>query len=206
MIGDLVHNLRSALDHLAIALVLSENPNADIGGTAFPLRKNDPLAANAPAAGKNSWKRMVKGMSPAHVAAIKAVQPFNNPHFSADRNTLAVLNALSNADKHRRLVPIGGSAGGVVELVPRHLNGWQLHTNAAVVAPGPFQDGAEIARFGLTALRTNPDMETDVGAKVGVGVILETDVGVPPSSIDVTRCLHSRVLDIVNSFEARFFV
>jgi hypothetical protein len=206
LLGDFVHNLRSALDHLAIALVLSNKPTAKVKSIAFPMFAQDPFRPNAPAADKAAWKKRVKGMSTQQVAAIKAVQPFNNPLPANLADTLTVLNTLSNTDKHRRLIPVGGVAGETVTLVPRKMDGWQLHTTTETIPVGLIQDGAVVARFRITPLEPNPDVDVDIGAQVGIGITLEE--GVPPGTdIDqVLRFLYTRVLDIVNDFEARFFV
>jgi hypothetical protein len=205
LLGDFVHNLRSALDHLAIALVLSNKPTAKINQTAFPMFAKDPLRSNAPASDKAAWKKRISGMTAQQVAAINAVQPFNNPLQAGRTDTLTVLNSLSNTDKHKRLIPIGGFAGETVTLIPRKLDGWQLHATTGTVPVGPIQHGAVIARFPLTPIETNPDVDVKVVAQVGIGITL--DEGVPPgTAIDqVLRASYTRVLDIVNDFEAKFF-
>jgi hypothetical protein len=206
LFGDLIHNLRSALDHLAIALVLSTMPTANTRTNAFPIFDEDPYRPKAPKSDKDTWKKLVKGMSAEQVAAVREVQPFNTPIPASMVNTLTVIGTLSNTDKHRTLIPIGGAAGGAVELDPRKLDGWKLNARIAAPPMGKIEHGTVIARFGLTPLVPNPDMDVDVGVRFGVSVTL--DEGVPPgTSIDtVLRASYTRVLDIVNDFEARFFV
>lgn len=211
LFGDFVHNLRSALDHLAIALVRSNKPNANISKTAFPFEKTDPFASNAPPARQEAWKRMVKGMSVKQVAAIKAVQPYNNPLPEGLLNTLSVLNDLSNADKHRTRVSFGPVGGGVVTVTARKMEDWKLGECIWCTTPLQFQTGTEVARFSVMPLRSDPDMEVDVGAEMPISVTLAEGVlkvPLPPgTNIDeVLRFLFTRVLDIVNDFAARFFV
>ncbi len=206
LLGDLIHNLRSALDHLAIALVQRADPSAKTSTTAFPIFETDPGGPNASKRDKDVWKKMVKGMSAEHLAAVRGVQPFNTPIPEGLVNTLTVIRNLSNADKHRVLIPIGGVAGGRVMLEPLKLDGWQL--NVALVDDVPvrqLEHDAEIARFGLTRLVPDPDMDVDVRGSFGVSVTLDEHVP-PGSGIDVVlRSSYTRVLDIVNDFEARFF-
>jgi hypothetical protein len=42
IVGDAVHNMRSALDHLACRLVERHSPGADLDRTAFPIWTDDP--------------------------------------------------------------------------------------------------------------------------------------------------------------------
>jgi hypothetical protein len=206
LFGDLVHNLRSALDHLAIALVIANKPKASTRTNGFPIFDLDPSKPNASKRDKDAWKALVKNMSAAQIAAIRAVQPFNTPLYGDLVNTLSVLRELSDTDKHRGLVPIGGVVGESVELVPRKLDGWQLDVPLATPPVRKIKDGAVLARFRLTPLVPDPDMDVDVGAIVRVAVTLEEGVPGTGKSIDqVLRFSYTRVLDIVNDFEKRFF-
>ena len=112
--GDFLYNLRSALDHLASALVPSQNRSR----TYFPIlwqgvwepgikgedrqRTDDRL----------KWITFTQGMDPAAVAVLKRNQPpdlgrdVNNPH------PLSILNRLRNRDTHQRLVATATSLRG----------------------------------------------------------------------------------------------
>jgi hypothetical protein len=94
VIGDCLHNLRSALDHTVYQLVQAN------GGEPTPDHMF-PIAISAQAFEKSARKRL-RGISPAARAAIEAMQPY---HFgpAANADPLAVLAALSNIDKHRTL-------------------------------------------------------------------------------------------------------
>jgi hypothetical protein len=167
----------------------------------------DPSRSDAPAADKDVWKRQLKGMTADQKAAIEALQPFNNPRTAGGLvDTLTLLRRLSNTDKHKGLIPLGGVAGGTVRVIPRQIDGWQLDASTADIAPVRFENGTVIARFGLTPLEPNPDMDMDVGAQVGIGITLEEGVPLGTDIDQVLRFLYTRVLDIVNDFETRFFV
>ena len=74
ILGDLVHNVRSALDHLVWQLVLwnGQTPTEGRRGTAFPAF---PFAMS-----KNAWKGAKKGplreVADHHRAVIQKVQPY----------------------------------------------------------------------------------------------------------------------------------
>jgi hypothetical protein len=100
LIGDVLHNMRSALDHLAWQLVLL-NGSQPGRATAFPI-------LDSPADYQRAAPRMLAGIAPSHAAEIKSVPPFNSPFGSAD--VLSVVRDLSNSDKHRVLATTIGWA------------------------------------------------------------------------------------------------
>jgi hypothetical protein len=103
--GDFVHNLRSALDHHARALVIDSGgiPNDGPGGTMFPVldtKPQKPLALKAKSGGP----------SLTDVGLIESVQPYNSP--VPKQHPLSQLSLLDNIDKHRHLnvISMAGSA------------------------------------------------------------------------------------------------
>ena len=89
--GDVIHNIRSALDHLAWQLVLG---NGAIPGkqTAFPIYDDATKY-------KSSRKGRVKGMAQSAIDAIDAAQPYKGGN-----DALWVLHRLDIADKHHALL------------------------------------------------------------------------------------------------------
>lgn len=110
ILGDVLYNLRSALDHLAVALVApSRRRNA-----SFPIFVND-LWVTDPATGgfvnaddhaRKAFDTATKTMSDDALEVVRSLQPFRTHPLAPDTSPLAVLNRLSSADKHSRLVPI----------------------------------------------------------------------------------------------------
>src|SRR5215217_8372120 len=76
ILGDIVHNMRSALDHLAWQLVL-RNRSKPSTGNLFPIFTKDPLdpAAHATVGeyktARKRWKDRIRGMNPGDVALIQ---------------------------------------------------------------------------------------------------------------------------------------
>jgi hypothetical protein len=99
MLGDCVHNLRSALDHLACQLtILNGGSMDDCGQTQFPIASKDEAQFEQMA------NFRIPGVSRKHRAFVKMLQPYR----AGDRaraHSLSVLATLSNADKHRVLNP-----------------------------------------------------------------------------------------------------
>jgi hypothetical protein len=107
--GDLMFNLRSALDHLAVALVREPSER-----TAFPIFTDD-LEARDPITGKylhrsarKRWKAMTKGFPERAMPTIERAQPYRHLREGRDPQyaSLALLRVLQNADKHKRLMLI----------------------------------------------------------------------------------------------------
>ena len=99
VIGECVHNLRSALDNLAYALArLERDPPAFPGKIAFPIF-TDEASYNA------KGRRCINQLPQASVDLIERLQPFQrdgSPEFGiAASDPLVVLQWLSNTDKHR---------------------------------------------------------------------------------------------------------
>lgn len=90
--GDVIHNLRSALDHLSYQLVLS-NGAVPTKQTAFPVF-DDETKYKAGLAGR------VKGMAQSAVDAIDATEPYQGGKGAG----LWVLHYLDVADKHHALL------------------------------------------------------------------------------------------------------
>jgi hypothetical protein len=93
--GEAIHQLRSALDHLAAQLVRSHSPRMDIDKVSFPI-------SDEPKEGKAVPDTRVKGMSDEAIKAIDAIEPWKG---GAGRD-LWVLHKLNNIDKHRMLVTV----------------------------------------------------------------------------------------------------
>ena len=116
--GDVVHNLRSALDHIAWNLALKNLVGSGLEpyrDTAFPLIENFTIGSI------DYFYRLVEDVLPDAISDIADFQPANRSDPSA--HPLAVLNRLWNADKHRynikipsrQYIPEIGTPGGRFE-------------------------------------------------------------------------------------------
>jgi hypothetical protein len=106
--GEIVHQLRSALDLLAWQLVCDGggDPRTGPGGTGFPICKT-------PDGYEQSSRVKLKGASENAVRAIENIQPYNKPEDIG--RLLLLLHELDIRDKHQVLnVAVGAFRGGVV--------------------------------------------------------------------------------------------
>jgi hypothetical protein len=135
--GDVIHNVRAALDHLA-AMIVAKN-GGDINGSQFPITEK----------AKDLSSRITKTMGPASDCAkrfVKLLRPYKRS------NGLAFLiHSLDIADKHRLLVPVG-MANAHTRLTP-NLPGAVGELPFLQLKLGQSQflaDGSEVFRFPAT--------------------------------------------------------
>lgn len=106
ILGDALHNLRSALDHLVWQRVVLNTGKKGGRSNLYPIATSGARYWSITKDGRQSLRdRALKGVSDEHRALIDALQPYrarepDKAHF------LVTLQALSNQDKHRLLNPI----------------------------------------------------------------------------------------------------
>jgi hypothetical protein len=150
VVGDSLHNLRCALDHLVYAIAVHES------GTDPPPDENKlmfPIAATL--VKFNESAQRIRTLSAPVRDAIEAVQPYRRPHPKLPP-PLAILRDLENIDKHRLLrLAFAGIGDAEIELggVPNPYAGQpELTSNA-----GDIKDGTEVVAFVFNA--PNPGMK-----------------------------------------------
>ena len=101
VVGDVIHNLRSALDHLAYQLVwtaLGKPPGSHV---YFPIADSRDLYLE-------QRRKQLKGAHPEAIAAVDALTPYRGAN-----DLLWKLHKLNNVDKHRVLLTAGSAFDGV---------------------------------------------------------------------------------------------
>jgi len=110
LVGDCVHNLRSALDHIVYALI-STNPAKPDGvpdtRTMFPIRDTREGYLH-----QVTKQRRIHGAPEAVATLIDSLQPYHARDKGLDHTAhpLWILDKLENIDKHRRLMLASGVA------------------------------------------------------------------------------------------------
>lgn len=155
LIGQIAHNLRSALDGLAWQLALLETKRpAD--RTAFPIFKIGKTArrrkngSEVPQFAKRG-RKMISDLRPEHQAAIELLQPYKGGH-GFRRHPLWQLHELNNADKHRLLQIVG--AYGNTFMYGAATTATRFDIREVEIVSGPLKDGAIVAY-------SPPDMHMD---------------------------------------------
>ena len=145
IIGDVVHNLRAALDHLACDMIRAsgENPNRWHG---FPIDKSQ-SGFEGNIAGK------LKGAADKFVDFVKSQRPYRDNGGNAWMHNLA---SLDNDDKHIVLIPTVGVAS-LKNIHIKNPDGTTMITMKSLDVSG---DGhVNVARFGGAGLEIESDRD-----------------------------------------------
>jgi len=136
--GDAVHNLRSALDHLALEIARrcssSKLTREQERKVHFPVARTKEVFCD-------QVVRYFGGITPKAFDAMYSIQPFSFL-MHTEHSLLLQVSELDNIDKHRMLVstPIAP-----VVAKPPWASG--VHAEWESAAPGPFSPGVEIGRY-----------------------------------------------------------
>jgi hypothetical protein len=164
LIGDVVHTLRSALDHIVWDLTIRHRGTRpaypldnDWRGLEFPIFRDKPvyLYGGQRRPTKNRFPRggglyKIRGVDPRLHTLFESLQPFHDGP-KRDRNLLQVLHELDLIDKHRNIPVLASTVipeGINVVIRPLPLLGQQALSFQIVklYPPGPFKDGTPLAR------------------------------------------------------------
>lgn len=152
--GQMIYQMRSALDHLAFALVERNATNAILPARweercQFPMRDNIPLVKGKAGLRHSipvpysEFSRDLPGLSVKAFTFIESVQPYYRG--GKVNNTLAILSKLSNIDKHRYLNTIVSQLG--LRQTVRYRSGISIRGTET------FEHGAKFS----THARSKPD-------------------------------------------------
>lgn len=182
-LGDFVHNARSALDNLVCAMILRNDPEHPLGHAAFPAYE-----------GYKQWLSQIvnrqrsgddpaptDGVSPEVLAAIGRSQPYHIKSPAVRRrSSLLLLQAASNADKHRTIYATS------VKVAPRSVfpgrlfiepDGFFKARKTKIAAPGtPVETGSEIGRMKVRTIDI-PPADIEVGVRTLVPVDITFSIG-----------------------------
>jgi hypothetical protein len=105
VLGEIVHDLRSALDHTIWQLVLSNNCVPD-KGNQFPIFSRYPKQPGA-------MNTCLNGVATAPATRIKQLQPYRRKN-RKEPDPLEILGYLSNTDKHRTIHAVAAVTSSLV--------------------------------------------------------------------------------------------
>jgi hypothetical protein len=150
IIGDIVHNARTALDHLAWQLVCANGAQPG-EKTAFPIAwSKDSFPAHA--------RKCLKGVSKEAFSSVEALKPYQG----GDERFWRV-HRLDIEDKHHLLIPVGSAHRNV--LISMSFLGWEELEPATLppiaLRPAdrqyPLRDGTEVFRIMRAARGTDQE-------------------------------------------------
>jgi hypothetical protein len=147
LIGDVLHNARSALEYAIFELGINDSgaafyePDPVTGRrkrTQFPIFDTE-------AEFENRGIPMLPGLSERHRAVIEGLQPYHGIN-RGPRHPLAALRDLANADKHRVLHTLSTVTTGVRPGEVVSFGGFGV-VEVVGFDEGPVVDGAEVGRL-----------------------------------------------------------
>jgi hypothetical protein len=184
IVGDIVHNIRSALDHLACQFVLHSG-NKPTTRTAFPLFDKKPKPGSK---AEKRWNDITAGMN---AEALEYVDHFQPYHTAAkpEPHLLSMLNILWNWDKHHDIHVVGHAFDGlnIVGTASMHF--------AYVERPGftGLRDGAEVGRFLIDPNKPGGKLQFDIAG--GFSMAFENPEKPIINGLEITR-----LLDTISAF------
>jgi hypothetical protein len=192
MVGDAVHNLRSALEHLVYAIGVYEadgkEPPPGANSLAFPICESPEVFADR--------KTRVKTLSAPVQAVIERCQPYNRRHKELPP-LLLILNKFENTDKHKLLrLAFSSMAAGEVGFVGPTPDGTIVKN---YVNMGAIYDGAEVVAY--TTSVPCPHVKFD---RFNLLLIISMMHDVGPNGNDRTdvpsllTLLHKEVRDVID--------
>jgi hypothetical protein len=216
-IGDVIHNLRAALDY-----VVWELSDKFSGPAPQPLPLKDPWrriqfpVVSDPAHWPGAVSRYLWAVDPKLHARFQRLQPFYPRRKHPQRHWLAVLQELWNGDKHRTVAVVNS----LVALDRVHPSDWEwepswrfpgekpLQVQATVLKrrkPGPLEDDAELARVKILApLFPLSFLQKAMNMNLVFAYDIAFEQGPPAYGAQVVHTLedfHNRVTAIVLRFK-----
>ncbi|HEY6731546.1 MAG TPA: hypothetical protein VI039_11025 [Solirubrobacterales bacterium] len=170
IVGDVLHNLRSALDHMAWAFV--ERAGGKPGNhTAFPICDTEKQWLDQVVRRRRSRDRRspLEGIEPDTPIwkFVKAIQPYEGAVYA---DAMTTLRQLSNADKHRRLLisgmfPDPDDFAAIIRSSPEAV----LREQKIFLGPNePMKDGDKVAYLNFDPAKPDPELRVEGDLAFGI--------------------------------------
>jgi hypothetical protein len=140
LVGEIIYNLRAALDYLVYELACFDS-RQEIEGTQFPIEDSPEKFNNRICSTEANGKgKFLKGVSPEHIMAIRRLQPFNGCQWTRQ------LRDISNPDKHRRLAVVDSpiAVGSEVDRIEALLADQSVNVKDVSCFDVVFRDGTSV--------------------------------------------------------------
>ena len=191
VLGDFIHNLRTALDHIAVA---NTAPRYRSNATSWPIETRDLFALD------DEWN-FVHPASDARVRYMYAIRGMHfigrtvvrdsQPHISNTPHThvIGLLSRLDNRDKHKKLIGIAPVLNGSLNVFIRGA----LYSTITLHTGHFFYDRAEVYTLVLIEGHTMRDADVNVECSGPASIVLQA-VGVEGHEADLDLSLRKFML------------
>jgi hypothetical protein len=183
IIGDILQNLRTALDHLIWQLILSNKSVPKIGTSGFPIMKSAKEY-------KSESLKKLKGMAPEAIEMINALKSYGGGN-----EDLFGLHLLNNADKHRLLLVVGTAHVATTFQIELSPTPQEVRIPLPPERSYPLKDGTEIYRIPQEASRFKDDPKFSFQIAFGDGDVMNGEPLLPP--------LH-QLADLIDTIIVKF--
>ena len=148
--GEIVHQLRSALDHLAWQLSSDSYRKKRPKVIAFPIFKTDPAKEKK----MKSYARKVEGMSRTAKALVERLQPYKSS--ASGGHLLQIIEEMDVVEKHRELI--------FMTRAFRHIRypGWRFQRNRG----STIESDAKFPYFGVQPFDPAMDVRGQISVQV----------------------------------------
>jgi hypothetical protein len=187
IVGDALHDLRSALDHLIWQLVILDGHK--------PWKRNQFPIFDTPKQFKDERPRYLRGVSTEHRAQIEMYQPYHGGERGVRLSTLARLN---DVDKHRVVMvgtPIARTGQGTLGFGP-NVTGAQITSKDWTT----FEDGAVL--YSIDSIDYTGD-NVQVQANLAFTVVFGEPDGIATSRRDLIG-IRDVIANVVEDFAGEF--
>ena len=187
MIGDCIHNLRSALDYIAWCLAGSDRAETN---TQFPICTN-----------RERWQdqvvRRLGRMTPAAIALIERTQPFHST--TPSHTPLNVIRVLSNTDKHKMITVVAAALSSFKIYIP--VKNPEIVPTLELVDSPVLCDNAVLARIKIT----NAPVKVDVESHLAIDITFaDTSIFHPRTRvIENIQIMINEVTAMIREFESQ---
>jgi hypothetical protein len=189
--GDVLQNLRSALDHLAYQLFLVGGGKGPGTHIYFPIFDN----ATKYKAGRLG---QVKGMAQAAIDAIDVIEPYKSGHTDKS-DILWRLHTLNRIDKHRLLITVAARFGAIGIAAPKQFREF-MGVDIPLVMLEPASR-LEPLKVGDELFIDAPDAEVDKDYKFAIEIAInESQVVERKSLVESLQHMADLVDSLISSF------
>lgn len=202
LLGDYLHNLRSALDQLVGQLVLLSGAKKIGRGSQFPIATTGREYWCPSKDGKPGARdRFLGGVAEQYRTRIDAFQPYRaGDAFAVKWDSLSVLSWLSNVDKHQSIHPAWALIAK--DLGPESFDivgGDEFAIVGIVYEEGPLEDGTKVLTVTFSTQDPNAKMHVkgDLPLDIAFGERGSKGEGI---ASPILQILGLRVEEIVTSF------